>query len=239
MATKKNPARQLWKEFFALPARERLLAIVAIVGFLFLVVDFAWVRPRTAQVKDVQAQLDSTRKESEALTQVVTEATKPLPASVTASKLAERDRLRVTVERAESVLHEASGDVRMGEMIRTLASTAPGITLVSLRTLPPQVFYTPAMAPAAAPAKGASAAASASAASAAPAVAPFPPVYRHGLEVTLKGTYASLVPYLRTLETNIPGVYWGGAKLSVGTYPEASIQVTLYTLSTQQELSFE
>lgn len=239
MATKKNPARQLWKEFFALPVRERLLAIVALIGFLFLVVDFAWVRPRNVQVREVQVQLDTVQKESEDLTRQVTDATKPLPADVTAAKRAERDRLRAMVERAESVLHEASGDVRMGEMIRTLASTAPGVTLVSLKTLPPQVFYTPAPpAPAPAPAAAAKPAPAASTA-AAPAVPPFPPVYRHGLEVTLKGSYASLVPYLHTLETGIPGVYWGGAQLSVATYPEASIRVTLYTLSTQQELSFE
>jgi MSHA biogenesis protein MshJ len=87
---------------------------------------------------------------------------------------------------------------------------------------------------------GAAAASPGSAGAAGPAAAqvePLPTLYKHGIEVTLRGDYPNLVAYMRELERNTKGVFWGDVKLSVAAYPEATLTMTIHTLSARPELS--
>jgi MSHA biogenesis protein MshJ len=144
-----------------------------------------------------------------------------------AKQRAERDELRGTLAQAQLLLAQASTNMQMSEVIRTMVAARPGVTLVSLKTAPSETFFkSPAM-PAAA-ASGAKVAAAES--------ATMPTLYKHGVEIVLKGTYVSLVPYLRELEGNAAGIFWSQVKLDVGAYPEATLRMTVYTLSARQEL---
>ena len=61
-------------------------------------------------------------------------------------------------------------------------------------------------------------------------------LYRHGLEMTLRGTYFDLMQYLSDLE-KMPGrLLWGGVELQVDKYPEVRLSVQVHTLSTQRSL---
>lgn len=59
-------------------------------------------------------------------------------------------------------------------------------------------------------------------------------VYRHGVEMTLAGGYLDLYAYLSALEGLPTQLYWGRAEMSVGEYPEATLKLTVYTLSFDQ-----
>ncbi|MEW6314267.1 MAG: type II secretion system protein GspM [Pseudomonadota bacterium] len=56
-------------------------------------------------------------------------------------------------------------------------------------------------------------------------------VYKHGVELTVRGGYLDLMNYLVELERLPEHMYWGRASLSVETYPAATLTLTLYTLS--------
>jgi MSHA biogenesis protein MshJ len=104
------------------------------------------------------------------------------------------------------------------------------VTLVSLKTLPVETF---AKAP---DSGGSGAAAAASAARDGSAAARLPALYRHGIEVTLQGQYVTLVPYLNALERSSNGIFWGTVRFAVTAYPDATLTLTLFTLSVHPEL---
>ena len=78
----------------------------------------------------------------------------------------------------------------------------------------------------------------ASAASAAPAdpAKPARPaqsglLYRHGVQVTVRGSYLDMIDYMAALEHLPTQLFWGPAQFAVEEYPRAHVTLTLYTLS--------
>lgn len=59
-------------------------------------------------------------------------------------------------------------------------------------------------------------------------------VFRHGVELTLAGSYLDLYAYLSALEGLKTQLYWGRAEMSVAEYPVATLKLTVYTLSFDQ-----
>lgn len=58
-----------------------------------------------------------------------------------------------------------------------------------------------------------------------------PVLYRHGVELTVEGSFADLLAYLQALEAMPQRVLWAGAQLKVEHHPKASLTLRLYTLS--------
>lgn len=56
-------------------------------------------------------------------------------------------------------------------------------------------------------------------------------MYRHGIELSVKGTYAELYEYLRALEKLPNQIYWARAELSVQAHPTLVLKLTVHTLS--------
>lgn len=68
---------------------------------------------------------------------------------------------------------------------------------------------------------------------AAPALAVKPPdlLFRHGVEITLSGSYMDMIAYMEALEGLPTQLFWGKAEFEVEKYPNARLTLTLYTLS--------
>ncbi|MFL6636849.1 MAG: type II secretion system protein GspM [Massilia sp.] len=123
---------------------------------------------------------------------------------------------------------------RIAPLLETILRANGRLKLVSLRTLPVTMLadgstqaQAPAASPAPAPANGAPAAAT-----------PPPPVvkspdllYRHGVELTVRGSYLDMVDYMHALETLPTQLFWGKAQLDAEAYPNVRLTLTLYTLS--------
>lgn len=56
-------------------------------------------------------------------------------------------------------------------------------------------------------------------------------MYKHGVQITVRGTYADLLQYLSTLEKLPTRMFWGTAKMNVAQHPTIELTLTLYTLS--------
>jgi len=56
-------------------------------------------------------------------------------------------------------------------------------------------------------------------------------IFRHGLELTLSGSYLDLHAYLAALERMSTQLYWGKVEMSVSAYPVVTLKLTVYTLS--------
>lgn len=58
-----------------------------------------------------------------------------------------------------------------------------------------------------------------------------PTLYRHGVELTLEGSFADLLSYLHAIEDLPQRVLWGGMQFRVEQYPKAVLTLKVYTLS--------
>lgn len=61
-------------------------------------------------------------------------------------------------------------------------------------------------------------------------------LYRHGVEVTVKGSYLDLLRYLEELERRSSVILWGGVELQVEKYPEVRLRMVIQTLSRNASL---
>ena len=117
---------------------------------------------------------------------------------------------------------------RMGPLVEGILRANGRLKLVSMRTLPAEPLTAP----------GATAATAAPAAPATPAAAAggdVPLLYRHGVEVTVRGNYLDMVDYMSTLDAMPTRMFWGRAQLDVETYPTARLTLTLHTLSLDRQ----
>jgi len=129
---------------------------------------------------------------------------------------------------------------RIAPLLESILRANGRLKLVSLRTLPATTLAdgtAPAATPAAAPA-----AAAPNAPNAAAGASPVPPVvkspdllYRHGVELTVRGSYLDMVDYMHALETLPTQLFWGRAQLDADGYPNVRLTLTLYTLSLDQK----
>jgi len=109
---------------------------------------------------------------------------------------------------------------RIAPLLESILRANGRLKLVSLQTLP---VTTPGDA-ATSPAAGAPAAS-------APVVKAPDLLYRHGVELTVRGSYLDMVDYMHALETLPTQLFWGKAQLDAEAYPNVRLTLTLYTLS--------
>jgi len=61
-------------------------------------------------------------------------------------------------------------------------------------------------------------------------------LYRHGVEIALKGSYFDLLRYLEELEKRGAALLWGAVELQVDDYPEVKLRIVIQTLSRNASL---
>ena len=59
-------------------------------------------------------------------------------------------------------------------------------------------------------------------------------VFRHTVEISVKGSYFDLLDYLAALERMPQRVFWDGFELNVAQYPQAVLKLSIYTLSPEK-----
>ncbi len=59
-------------------------------------------------------------------------------------------------------------------------------------------------------------------------------VFRHTVELSVRGGYFDLLDYLAALERMPQRVFWDGFELSAEQYPQSVLKLTLYTLSPEK-----
>lgn len=122
---------------------------------------------------------------------------------------------------------------RIAPLLESILRANGKLKLVSVRTLPVEPLSgppgaTPAPAAPDAPVEPAPVAAS-------PAAVATPLLYRHGVEVTVRGNYLDMVDYMSALEALPTRMFWGRAQLDVEEYPAARLTLTLHTLSLDRQ----
>jgi MSHA biogenesis protein MshJ len=234
---------KLVQAFNKLQPRERLGATIAAAAVLYVLLDFALIGPEEKARKALTTQIAAHREELVTLKAEMTVAEAQLAQDPQAKNREQLEQFRKVTAEAASFLANADKNPRqVGDLLRQVLAATPGLTLVSLKTLPVVALHQappppppPSAAaqlleskgklePAAKPGKAAP--------KAAPTLSTQGSVYRHGVEITVRGNYLSLLPYLQQLESQ--RLLWAEAQLQVASYPDSTLRLTIYTLGTQQ-----
>lgn len=101
---------------------------------------------------------------------------------------------------------------RMAPLLETILKSNGKLRLVSMKTLAASPLGDAAGPAAAAP-------------------SPAALLYRHGVQIAVRGSYLDMVDYMDALEAMPTQLFWGRAELAVDEYPSATLTLTLYTLS--------
>lgn len=211
--------------FDALSLRERSMVFLAAAAVLIFLFYFWLLTPLLASYARLGASITQTQtligttKQEIALT-ITAHSVDPDQAARTRLEALLRETSDLT-RNLRQMQHGLVAPERMVSLLESLLRQHAQLRLVSLTTLPGDTVGQPPVA-AATPAAGTPAAA------AAPATAV---LYRHGVEVVVQGSYGEMVNYMQALQTMPTQVFWGKARLDAGSYPAATLTLTVYTLS--------
>jgi MSHA biogenesis protein MshJ len=206
----------------ALTLRERVLLFAAIAaGYVFLMHFLALgpmfakqdlLRTQIVQQQNNLAGIDNEISEKVAAAQVDPDA--PTRARIAAVR-AQTDALATSLRALQNGLVPPE---RMAPLVEAILRANGRLQLVSMRTLPVEPLLGAARPQPAAP-------------SASEAARPAALLYRHGVDVTVRGNYLDMIGTMAALESMPTQVFWGAARLETETWPTSRLTLTLYTLS--------
>lgn len=233
---------QLMANFSALQLRERILAVAAGAIVLALLGNLILLKPVQLEINRLREldgahkrELDIAMKELSDIDSMLLKGTDPL-----ATERAMRDGFLRQIAEADSFYSQQDSK---GPHVSSLASSviadAPGIEITSLRTLPAEVFYSPPAATVATKSaekvvEGISnllTGKKSDAPTPAPTLTFQKTLYKHAVEVSVKGSYPDLVSYMDKLQKYPKRVFWSEARLAVSTYPVTTLKLTIFVIT--------
>lgn len=217
----------------ALTLRERMMLFAAVAAVLVFLAWFFGLGPMFARQEALRARIVQQQNNIEGVDNEIAATVRAAqvdPDAPTRQRIAE---LNARVEQRSASLRAMQSGLaapeRMAPLLNAILRANGRLELVSMRTLPAEPILgaaKPAPAPAAPD-------------SAAPAPETLPNagapaaelLYRHGVEVTVRGSYLDMVGYMAALEAMPTQLFWGRAQLDAEVYPASRLTLTLYTLS--------
>lgn len=232
----------------ALSLRERIMVFVAIAGVLLFLTFFLFLDPLYARQNILQTQI---REQRNQIAGIDAEISQKIAAYGVDPDLEGQNRLRLI--KAESAVLE--GELRalqknlvrpekMLGLLQTILKSNGKLRLLSMKTLPSTGLVDGSFGDAGGDSAGAELhsepnpepnPASTGGKPVAPASKAAPLLFRHGVEITLQGSYLDMLNYMQALEAAPTQLFWGRANLDAANYPAATLTLTLYTLSLEQK----
>jgi MSHA biogenesis protein MshJ len=223
--------KRLRSRYTAMPPRERLLLPAALCFAILVLGHLLLIEPARKAHRQLQQQ--HTQDSSDLL--VAQTQLKVLRAKLLnpdAELRAQLEALRRQTSSADDRFRELQGSLvpaqEMSTWLSSLMQAQRGLQLVGLRSLPVTSVAELVNASKTSPTAGAAPTASSTAA---PVASHDAWLYRHGIEVTVRGSYPELLAYLHTLERMPRRVYWGELRLNAQDSPAVVMTLTVYTLS--------
>ena len=212
--------RERWEQLVAkvdaMSLRERALIFAAAAFALVALIDALFLNPLLQQQKRLSTQVV---QQQEKMKEIQAQLATLLQARQADKADPQRERIRLLREQiaeGEAFLKETQDKLvppeKMAHLLEQVLVKNGRLQLVALETLPVSNFIE-------------------SAAEAQVGAAAGRQIYKHGVKITVRGTYADLTQYLQTLEKLPTQMFWGMAKMDVVKYPQVELTLTLYTLS--------
>jgi MSHA biogenesis protein MshJ len=236
----------LGRRFDARPFRERLMITLAMVAASVMLLDRLWLDGAFKRFRAHQTEVSTWKDQRRTIDTEISDLAQELR-TLEQSKALQVEEVRKRTADAQAALHDNQQGVvsaqQMLPLLQQLLQRSPcangqaGCSRLRVRSVKSLgrsevTLRAVQQASVAAPPGVASAASAPQAAQAStlPAV-PGPGLWRHGIEITLEGSYADLSAYVQNLEALPQRVLRGGMSFQVEAHPKATLTLTLYTLS--------
>ncbi len=236
----KERLKRLALRIDAMTLRERVLIFAAMVTLLLLLPYSMAIQPA---LRRQQSLLDRIRQDQsqinalqEQIRQTVTgQQEAPDPAGRAKLEGLEQHLAQIEQEIADKQKRLIPAE-KVSDLLRSIMGNNSRVELVSLNSASGgQVELKPAAAPQApGTAPAAQAAPAPGAAAPGKSEPPKMEIYKHGVDLTLRGNYLDLLGYVSDLERSPWRLIWGPIRLEVEQYPVVKLTVTVYTLSTER-----
>ena len=202
----------------AMSLRERALIFAAAAFLLVSSIDALFLEPLLVKQKMLSARVvQQQEKMKEAQSQIAA----LLQAKQADANSPQRERIRVLRQQiadGDAYLRDRRDKLvppeKMAQLLEQVLNKNDRLKLVALNTLPVSLLIEPSADAPASQAAGLER-----------------QIYKHGVKITVRGSYADLLQYLTALEKLPTQMYWSVAKMDVVQYPAVELTLTLYTLS--------
>lgn len=219
--------KQQWEKISekvnAISLRERGLIFVAAAFVLVSLVNIFFLDPLLLKQKRMTAEVIQQQEKIKEIQAQIEGIIQAKNAQNTSPQRLQLNKVRQELEEGNLFLQGNRENLvepdKMADLLRQVLSKNTNLQLVNLQTLPvTSLFETEEEAPAA------------TAAASIPAMTE-KQIFKHGVVLTVKGSYLDLMQYLGALERMPTQMFWAKIKMNVVQYPDAELTLTLYTLS--------
>ena len=230
--------KQNWQKFAlkidALSLRERAIIFVMVAIILMTSINVLLVDPQFAKQKLMSEQIKQEQAQIAVIRADIQQKVKSREVDPDAANLVRLQMLKQQSEQMHTSLREMQNALvspdKMAKLLEDIVKQNGKLRLMSLKTLPvtslsealPGPRATAEKIPESVPAPAKDKKENKTAAD---------EVYRHGVEITLQGSYLDMLNYMAALEAMPWQLFWGSAKLNVDEYPKTTLTLTLFTLS--------
>lgn len=228
--------KQYWQRLVlkidALSLRERAIIFAMAALILVVLVNNAVLDPQYARQKQLSQRIKQDQSviaaiQAEIRQKALSQQTDPDQANKVRLQQLRQQFTQMQVALQDMQKGLVSPD-KMSELLEDILTRHGGLRLVSLKTLPASSLTEPALPQKTAAGENAAQAAAASAVSKGT-------IYRHGVEIVVRGEYLEIMNYLAQLEAMPWQLFWGKARLNVDEHPTSTLTLTLFTLSLDGE----
>jgi MSHA biogenesis protein MshJ len=197
-----------------LSRREKLIVYVGGI-FAFVAIAFAFLDGSWKQAARLEKQVAQSRTETQAARGQAAEAVRRLAQDPNAETQAQIAALRTELERLDRELKTVGRGLvspeRMAGVLQDVVTRNRRVQLVGLKTLPVSNLVEEKK------------------------DLPSADIYKHGIEMTLQGSYLDLLDYLMGLERLPFQMFWAQARMDAADYPRVRLTLVLYTLSLDKD----
>jgi MSHA biogenesis protein MshJ len=209
----------------AMALRERAMFFGAVALVLMTLLQVFLLNPVLARRNQLSAQIAQQEDETKAIQAQIQTLIRPSAPDQDALNRNRLNSLREQMAQLDRQFEQQQQQFvapeKMAAMLENMIGKNRKLQLISLRSLPGTGLSQGAGAPTAAagpPARTGGAG----------------EVFRHTVELSLRGSYFDLLDYLAALERMPQRVFWDGFELSVAQYPQSVLKLTIYTLSPEK-----
>lgn len=221
--------KRLWKQYVdrvdAATLRERIMMFGAAVVVVVALLNAALIEPELVKQRRLSREVAQRQTEIKTLQAQLETLARMREGGLDQTDQRRLDEIRKRTAELEAKLvqeqHKFAPPEQIGAMLEEMLARNRRLMLVDMRTLPAATLGGADKPAAAKPA----------AAAAAPPPAGAALIYRHGVELTVSGSYLDLLAYLKDLEKLPSQMYWGRLELSVAKHPQVTLKLSVYTLS--------
>jgi MSHA biogenesis protein MshJ len=220
--------------FAALKRREQILVAIAGMLVAYFTIDTLLISPARVREKRLQGEVAQARDDAAKLGAQLAVLEAQAARDPDARNRARLKELQDRQSKLQAAVRDQATQIvpadKMSAVLERMLARHPRLELVELRTLPQVRMDDGSAEQKAAEQK----AAQQKAAENKPGESTSPAersIYKHGVQLSVRGGYLELLEYLRSLESHPGRLYWELLDLSVEQYPAALMKVTLFTIS--------